>query len=95
MEKNCTITGFLNCTPHYIVGVMKSRSMSWVGHMARIEKRGAYRVFVRTLEENELLRRLGVDGMIILKLASQERLGSMERVSGLSISRRMTETTSD
>ena len=76
--ENCTITRFLNRTPHYIMGAMKSKNMSWAGHMARIEKRGAYRVLVRTLEGKEPLRRLGGDGMIILKLASQERLGSME-----------------
>jgi hypothetical protein len=46
--------------------------------MARIEKSEAYSVLVRTLEGKEPLRRLGVVGMIILKLASQERLGSME-----------------
>jgi hypothetical protein len=47
------------------MGVVKSRSMSWAGHMTPIEKRGAYRVLVRTLEGKEPLRRLGVDGMII------------------------------
>jgi hypothetical protein len=39
---------------------------------------------VRNLEGKEPLRRLGVDGMIILKLASQERLDSVEAVNGLS-----------
>ena len=52
--------------------------------MARTEKRGIYRVLVRELEGKVPLRRLGVDGMIILKLASEERLNSVEGVSGLS-----------
>ena len=74
----------LNCTSLYILGVMKSRSMRWDGHMARTEKRGIYRVLVRELEGKVPLRRLGVDGMIILKLASEERLNSVEGVSALS-----------
>ena len=52
--------------------------MRLAGHMARIENRKAYRVWVRKGEGKEPLRRLGVDGMIILKLTSQERLGSTE-----------------
>jgi len=47
----------LYCSPN-IVRVIKSRSMRWAGHVARIgERRGAYRVLVRKPEGKRPLGR--------------------------------------
>ena len=46
-----------------IVGVIKSRRMRWVAHVARMgEERGVYRVLVVKPEGKRPLGRLGVDG---------------------------------
>ena len=51
---------------HIFFRVIKSRRMSWAGHVARFgEGRGAYRALVGKHEGN--LEHLGVDGRIILK----------------------------
>jgi hypothetical protein len=51
-----------------IIGVIKSRRMRWLGHVARMgEKRGAYRILVGDLMEGEHLGDQDVDGRIILK----------------------------
>jgi len=54
----------LYCSPN-IVRVIKSRRMSWVGHVARMgEGRGVYRANLRVRDH---LRGPGVDGRIILR----------------------------
>jgi hypothetical protein len=54
-------------TPN-IIRVIKSRSMRWAGHVARMgNKRGVYRVLVGTPDGKSHLEDLGVDGRIILK----------------------------
>jgi hypothetical protein len=47
------------CTTYPILfQLIKSRRMSWAGHLARVgESRGVYRVLVRKLERNRLLGR--------------------------------------
>ena len=50
-----------------IVRVIKSRTMRWAGHVARMgEERGVYRVLVGKPERKKPLGDLGVDGWIIL-----------------------------
>jgi len=47
----------LYCSPN-IIRVIKSRRMKWAGHVARMgERRGVYRVLVRTREGKRLLGR--------------------------------------
>jgi hypothetical protein len=48
--------------------MMKSRTLRWAGHAARIgERRVVYRVFVENLSETDYLKDPGVDGRIILR----------------------------
>jgi hypothetical protein len=50
------------------IRVIKSRSLRWTGHVARMRKnRGAYRVFVCNLREGDHLEDPGIDGRLILK----------------------------
>ena len=52
----------------YYIRVIKSRRMSWTGHLARMEdRRGAYRVLVARPKGWRPLGRSGVDGRILLK----------------------------
>ena len=56
----------LYCLPN-IVRVIKSRRMRWAGHVARMaEKRGVYRVLVKTRRERHHWGYLGVDGWIVI-----------------------------
>ena len=56
------------CTARPIVQVIKSRRMSWVGHVARMgEKRGVYRVLWGNLRERDHLGDPDVDGRITLR----------------------------
>jgi hypothetical protein len=58
--------------------VIKSRRLSWVGHVARTgERRGAYRVLVGKPERRNLLEDPGLDGRIILKWIFEKLHGSM------------------
>ena len=51
-----------------IIPMIKSRSMRWVGHVARIEdKRGAYIFWCGNVKERDNLGDLDTDGRIILK----------------------------
>jgi len=51
-----------------IVRVIKSRSMGWAGHVARMGERRAYTEFwLGNLKEREHLRDPGADGRIILR----------------------------
>ena len=51
-----------------IARVIKSRSMRWAGHVARMgEGRGVYTVLVGRSEERNHLEDPGVDGRIILR----------------------------
>jgi len=51
-----------------IFRVIKSRRMSWAGHVARMgERRGVYRVLVEKPEGKEHLGDTGVDGRIIIR----------------------------
>ena len=51
-----------------IIRMIKSRSMTWVAHVARmVEKRGTCRVLLGMHEEKKSLRRPRVDGRIILR----------------------------
>ena len=51
-----------------IVRVIKSRRMSWAGHVARMgERRGVYKVLVGKPEGRDHLEDPGEDGRIILK----------------------------
>ena len=52
---------YLCYTPNDIC-VIKSRRMGWARHVARMERRGAYRGFVRKPEEKSYMGDLGVDG---------------------------------
>jgi hypothetical protein len=55
-----------------IVRVIKSRSMRWAGHVARMgEEKGAYRVLVGKQEGKNRWGDLGVDGFIILGWTSR------------------------
>jgi hypothetical protein len=58
----------LYCSPN-IVRVIKSRRMSWAGHVARMgERRGAYRVFgMENLRERDHFGDPGVDWRMILR----------------------------
>jgi hypothetical protein len=52
-----------------IVTMIKSRRMRWAGHVARMEKRNAYRILVGNPEENRPLgrpRRRWVDNIKIV-----------------------------
>jgi hypothetical protein len=40
-----------------IIRIIKSRKMRWAGHVAKMEKRNAYRLLVGKPERNRLLRR--------------------------------------
>jgi hypothetical protein len=54
--------------PPNIIWAMKSRRMTWTGHMARVgEGRGAKIVLVGKLKERDQLEDLAIDGRIILK----------------------------
>jgi len=56
------------CSSSDIIRVIKSRSMKWAGHVARIrDRRAAYWVLVGDLGERTHLEDLGVDGRVILK----------------------------
>jgi hypothetical protein len=56
------------CTPHDIVQKIKSRRMSWAGHVARmVDRRGVYRVLVGKPEGKRTLEKPDIDGRIILK----------------------------
>lgn len=56
------------CSPH-IIWVIKSRRISWAGHMAHVgESRGVYGKL-----ERRLFERLGRDGQIILKQLFKQR----------------------
>jgi hypothetical protein len=39
----------------------------WVGHVARMGKKGAYRVLIGRLRERDQLEDIDIDGRIILK----------------------------
>jgi len=48
--------------------MIKSRSMRWVAHLARIEgRRGAYNFWSGNVKERDHLEDLDIDGRIILK----------------------------
>jgi len=56
-----------HCSPN-IFGVIKSRRMRCVGHIARMGKRrGVYRVLVGNMRENDHCEDPGVDGKMILR----------------------------
>jgi len=58
---------YLHCSP-FIFHVIKSRRMSWNGHIARVgEGRGVYRVLVGKSEGKSNLEEPGVDGGIIFR----------------------------
>jgi hypothetical protein len=49
-----------------IIRVLKSRKMSWAGHVACMEEmRNAYKIFIEKSEEKRPLRTPGVDRLII------------------------------
>jgi hypothetical protein len=51
-----------------LIWVKKSRRMRWAGNVARmIEMRNAYKILVGKPEGKRPLRRIGVDGKIILR----------------------------
>jgi len=51
-----------------IIQVIKSRRMSWAGHVVRMgDRRGAYRVWVEKRERKSHMEDTGEDGKIILK----------------------------
>jgi len=54
------------------IQVIKSQRMRWVGHVARMGRRGAYRV---NLREKDRFEHLGICGRIILKGSSRIRMG--------------------
>ena len=56
------------CSLPNIVRLIKSRRMSWAGHVARVgESRGVYRVLVGKPEGKSLLEDPDIDGWIILR----------------------------
>ena len=56
------------CSLPNIVRLIKSRRMSWAGHVARVgESRGVYRLLVRKPEGKNLLEEPDIDGWIILR----------------------------
>ena len=58
--------------------MIRSRRLSWVGHVARTgERRGAYTVLVGKTERRNLLEDPGLDGRIILKWIFEKLHGSM------------------
>jgi hypothetical protein len=58
--------------------VIKSRRMRWVGHEARIERVGTYRVFMGKHEGRRPLERPSLDGRIILKFILKKWDGRMD-----------------
>jgi hypothetical protein len=55
---------------------MKLRTMRLAGRVARMgDRRGAYMVLVEKLDEREDLEDLSVDGNVILKGSSRNRMG--------------------
>jgi hypothetical protein len=57
----------LYCSPN-VVCVIKSRRMSWAGHVARVrERRGVYGVLMGTLRKRDYLGDPGINGRIIFK----------------------------
>jgi hypothetical protein len=63
-----------------IIRAIKSRRMRWVGHVARTEKRGVYRVLVGKPEGKRHLEDLDIDRRIILKLIFKKRRGCMDSI---------------
>ena len=56
----------LYCSLNFI-RVMKSRTMKWAGHVARMrERRGAYSVLSGNLRERDHFEDVGLDGRLIL-----------------------------
>jgi hypothetical protein len=51
-----------------IIGMIKSRSMTWTGHVARMgEIRNKYKFLMGSLKGRNHTEEMGVDGKIILK----------------------------
>jgi hypothetical protein len=68
------------------IRVIKSRRMRWAGHVTRMgEKRGAYRIFVGDLREDDHLGDPGVEGRIILKWIIKKWDGAWTGLSWLRI----------
>jgi hypothetical protein len=62
----------LYCSPN-IIGVIRSRRVSWVGHVAcMVEMRNVNRVLEGNLKERDPLEDTDIDGRIILKLILQK-----------------------
>jgi hypothetical protein len=72
-----------------IVRVIKSRRMSWAGHVARMgEGRGVYRIFVGKPEGKRPMGRSGVDGSMISRWIFRKwDVGVWTGLSWLSIER--------
>jgi hypothetical protein len=61
-----------------IIQAIKSRSLRWAGHVARMwECRGAYRILVGKPEGRNHLEDPGVDGRIMLKCISRSGIGRL------------------
>ena len=65
------------CDSHNIVSVIKSRTLRWTGHVAKMEEgRSAFKILTGNPTGNRPLRRLGVDGKTILEWTSNRYAGN-------------------
>jgi hypothetical protein len=68
----------LYCSPN-VIPEMKSRRLKWPGHVAYMgEKRGAYRVWWRSLRKIHNLENPGVDRRMILKRIFKKKNRGMD-----------------
>ena len=62
-----------------IIQVIRSRRLRWAGHVACMgEMRGAYRILVKNLREEDRLEDSDLDGRIILKWIFEKWSGEHE-----------------